>query len=99
MLIHSVYFWLKQDLSEQETSAFWEGVSSLLTIESLETGYIGKPADTEKRPIIDDTFSCALITFFKGQKEHDAYQVDPIHDQFRELSHLWERVQIYDTQS
>lgn len=60
-------------------------------------GYIGKPADTEKRAIIDSSYDCALITIFKDMEAHDAYQVDAIHDKFRELSHLWDRVQIYDS--
>ena len=97
MLIHSVYFWLKPNLSTQEVDNFWNGVSSLLTISSLESGYVGRPADTEKRAIIDDTYDCALITVFQNRETHDAYQVDPIHDKFRELSHLWDRVQIYDS--
>ena len=99
MLIHSVYFWLKPNLSPQDVKSFWEGVSSLLTIESLHSGYIGRPAETEKREIIDYSYDCALITFFKDHKAHDAYQVDPIHDTFRELSHLWDRVQIFDAQT
>lgn len=97
MLIHSVYFWLKPNLSDKEVNNFWDGVKSLLTISSLKSGYIGRPADTEKRAIIDDTYHCALITLFEDREAHDAYQVDAIHDKFRELSHLWERVQIYDS--
>lgn len=99
MLIHSVYFWLRTDLSASEVQQFWEGVSSLLKIDTVENGFVGKPADTEKRPIIDDSYSCALIVMFKDKAAHDAYQVDGIHDSFRELSHLWERVQIYDSAS
>ena len=99
MLIHSVYFWLKPNLSPQELDSFWDGVSSLLGINSVASGYVGKPADTEKRDIIDDTYDCALITIFKDRQAHDAYQIDPIHDTFRELSHLWHRVQIYDSLS
>ena len=99
MLIHSVYFWLKADLSESETQQFWDGVNTLLTIESVENGFVGKPADTEKRPVVDDTYDCALIVMFKDRITHDAYQEDAIHDEFRNLSHLWERVQIYDSSS
>ena len=98
MLIHSVYFWLEPNLSKQDIDKFWDGVSSLLTISSLKSGYVGVPADTEKRAIIDDTYDCALITLFENREAHDAYQVDPIHDKFRELSHLWDRAQIYDSQ-
>ena len=97
MLIHSVYFWLKPSLTSVEVDSFWNGVSSLLAISSVASGYVGKPADTEKRAIIDDSYDCALIVLFNDREAHDAYQVDAIHDTFRELSHLWDRVQIYDS--
>ncbi|MBX2820259.1 MAG: Dabb family protein [Rhodothermaceae bacterium] len=97
MLIHSVYFWLKPNLTSEEVDGFWNGVLSLLAISSVASGYVGKPADTEKRVIIDDSYDCALIVLFDNREAHDAYQVDAIHDTFRELSHLWDRVQIYDS--
>ena len=99
MIIHSVYFWLADGLSDADIQQFWDGVSSLLTIKTVDHGYVGKPASTEKRPIIDDTYDCALIVTFSDKAAHDAYQEDPIHDAFRELSQLWQRVQIYDAES
>ena len=99
MLIHSVYFWLASGLSDAEAKKFWDGVSSLLSIETVAQGYVGKPADTEKRPVVDATYDCALIVIFKDRDAHDVYQEHPIHDDFRKLSHLWTRVQIYDSAS
>src|SRR5262245_43331129 len=60
MFIHSVYFWLKPDLTEAERAAFWAGVNSLTTIKSVRQGYVGAPAATD-RPIIDRSYSCALV--------------------------------------
>jgi hypothetical protein len=97
MLIHTVFFWLRDDLTDDQRAQFVDGVTSLLTIDSLKTGYVGTPADTERRPIIDSSYDYALVTIFDDVEAHDAYQVDPIHDAFRELASLWERVQIYDT--
>jgi len=38
-----------------------------------------------------------LLTIFDDMAGHDAYQVDPVHDQFRiECAPLWSRVLIYD---
>jgi hypothetical protein len=55
------------------------------------------PADTD-RPIIDRSYSYALILTFADKAAHDAYQVHPTHDKFRtECGHLWSRVQIYDS--
>ena len=99
MLIHNVFFWLKPGLSEEETLRFVEGAQSLLTIESVSSGYVGKPASTESRPIIDRSYDYALLVAFENVAAHDAYQDHPVHDKFRELAHLWSRVQIYDVES
>jgi Stress responsive A/B Barrel Domain len=96
MLVHSVYFWLKPELSDEQRDKFWELVRSLSKIASARQCYIGTPASTE-RAVIDSSYSCALIIVFDDLAGHDAYQVDPIHDRFRdECSSLWSKVLIYD---
>lgn len=96
MFIHSVYFWLNPHLTEAQRAQFWAGVHSLTTIESVRQAYVGTPAATD-RPIIDRSYSCALIVVFDDVAGHDAYQAHPIHDRFREECALfWIKVQIYD---
>jgi len=96
MFVHSVYFWLKPDLTEEQRAKFWEGVRSLTTIESVRQGFAGLPASTD-RPIIDRSYSCALIVIFDDAAGHDAYQVHPVHDKFREeCAPFWSKVLIYD---
>ena len=97
MFIHSVYFWLKPDLSEEDHQTFLEGIESLTQIESVTQGFWGKPAGTD-RPIIERSYSYGLILVFKDQERQDAYQVDPVHDRFRDTcSPFWTRVTIFDT--
>jgi Stress responsive A/B Barrel Domain len=96
MFVHSVYFWLKPDLNNEQQARFWQLVHSLSSIESVRHCYIGKPANTE-RPIIDRSYTCALVTVFDDQAGHDAYQIHPTHEKFRvECSDLWLKVLIYD---
>jgi hypothetical protein len=61
--------------------------------------YVGAPAATPKRPVIDDSYSVSLTVICKDVAAQDAYQVDPIHlkfvDQFKTY---WTRVQIYDSE-
>ena len=47
MFVHSVYFWLKPDLTEEQQSKFWEGARSLTTIESGRQGFasLDRPSD------------------------------------------------------
>jgi hypothetical protein len=96
MFVHSVYFWLKPDLNETQKAQFKKGLNSLTEIESVFRAFIGAPAPTN-RPIIDRSYSYALLLVFKDQKAHDQYQDDPIHEKFRqECSSLWSKVVIYD---
>lgn len=98
MFVHAVYFWLKEDLGEKEKQVFVERLNALATIESVRHCYIGQPAET-RREIIDHTYSYALVVVFDDVAAHDAYQVDPIHDQFRDTcAGFWDRIRIYDSQ-
>ena len=97
MLIHTVIFWLKKNLNAEDRSQFFQGVEKLGEIQSVEHNFIGTPANTTKRPVVDDTYDCAITVVLKNLKDHDLYQVDPIHLNFiKECSHLWEKVQIFD---
>ena len=97
MFIHSVYIWLREDLTPKEKALFVAGLESLRTIDGVHHGYIGVPATTD-RPVIERGYSYALVLAFEDQRAHDAYQVDPIHDRFRdECSPLWRKILIYDT--
>ena len=99
MLVHTVYFWLKPELSAAQRADFRRGVESLGAIKSVDKLYVGTPAKTTKRPIIDDSYSFALTVVCKDVAAHDAYQVDPIHLAFIErFKTFWSRVQIYDAE-
>ena len=99
MLVHTVFFWLKPELTAEQRADFRRGVESLGTIKSVDKIYVGTPAKTEKRPIIDDSYSVALTVLCKDIAAHDAYQVDPIHLRFVEdCAHLWDKVVVYDSE-
>ena len=97
MFIHSVYFWLREDLNDQERERFIRGVNSLTTIDSVHYAWVGRPAGTD-RPVIERSYSYSLTAVFDDFAAQDAYQVDPVHDVFREeCGSLWSRVLIYDS--
>ncbi|ACB77386.1 Dabb family protein [Opitutus terrae] len=99
MLVHSVFFWLKPDLTAEQRAEFRRGVESLVAIKAIEKAYVGTPAKTAKRPVIEDTYSVALTVVCKDVAAHDAYQVDPVHLKFVErFKSFWSRVQIYDAE-
>lgn len=98
VLVHQVYFWLKPNLSPNEFAKFEKGVRSLLSIKSMKFGSVGIPAPTPNRPVIDTTYSYSLLTIFQNIADHDAYQIDPIHEQFlKDCKDLWIKVLVYDS--
>jgi hypothetical protein len=97
MFIHAVYFWLRDDLAAADRARFEAGVRSLRAIETVRDGWIGVAAPTD-RPVIERGYSRALVLVFADQAAHDAYQVHPVHDRFREeCGSSWTTVRIFDT--
>ena len=96
MLVHSVYFWLKESLDDSQIKEFSIGLEKLKSISSAEAVYVGTPSTTE-RPVIDTSYSFALTVIFNDMAEHDAYQVDPLHTHFLEtFKPMFAKVVIYD---
>jgi hypothetical protein len=59
MFIHNVYFWLRKDLTSAERELFATEVRRLAQIPYLERGYVGTPAETERRSVTDHSFDFA----------------------------------------
>ena len=97
MLVHTVNFWLRKDLSDAEREEFLEALKTLKNVPSVEAVYIGTPAKTPQRPVIDSSYDYMLTVILKDVAAHDAYQVDPIHLAFVEgQKPKFGRVAIYD---
>lgn len=98
MLVHTVYFWLRKDLTSQDRETFrTEGLESLRGIASVSQYFVGTPAPITPRPVVDATYSFSITAIFADVAAHDSYQVDPVHRAFVErFKSYWERVQIYD---
>lgn len=93
--IHTVFFWWKKGITQEEEKEFLQAVKKLGTINSIHAFYGGKPAGTS-REVIDGSYDYAINVHFKNKKDHDIYQEHPIHDDFREKAPLWSVVKVYD---
>lgn len=97
MLSHIVLFWLKEDLTEAQAAAFRQGLESLKGIETSKGIYIGSPADTGDRPVIDKSYSFGLTVLFDSIRDQEVYQIHPLHQAFlKQFSGFWTRLQVYD---
>jgi len=99
MLVHSVYFWMKDGLSDADRAEFRKGLESLAGVRSAEAVYVGTPAATPKRPIIESSYDFALTVLCKNLAAQEAYQVDPLHKAFVAAhSTKWKKLTIFDAE-
>ena len=96
-LVHHVFFWLKNPDAKEDLARLLEGLRTLAKIETVRGAHFGVPASTEKRDVVDNSFSASEILFFDDLAGQKIYQDHPIHKKFiADCSHLWERVVVYD---
>ena len=96
-LVHHVFFWLKNPNSKEDLAKLLAGLKTLAKIETVRGVHFGVPASTEKREVVDNSYSASEILFFDDTAGQKVYQDHPIHKKFVEdCSHLWEKVVVYD---
>ncbi|MCW5910088.1 MAG: Dabb family protein [Cyclobacteriaceae bacterium] len=98
VLVHHVFFWLKNPNSKEDLARLIAGVKSLSKIETIQYIHVGVPASTEKRDVVDNSYAVSELMFFKDLAGQKTYQDHPIHLKFiADCAHLWEKVVVYDT--
>jgi hypothetical protein len=96
-LIHHVFFWLKTPGSKEDLEKLLEGLRTLAKIETVKNIYIGVPADTEKRSVVESSYAASELLLFDDLADQKTYQDHPIHLAFiKNCCHLWEKVVVYD---
>lgn len=98
-IIHSVFFWLKEDITEQEKLDFVNFFESLRPIPGIQMLTYGKPATTNQRDVVDSSFSYNLIVTFTTMDDINVYETHPIHlEAIEKYKKYWTKVTVYDTQ-
>ncbi|MEM1121802.1 MAG: Dabb family protein [Bacteroidota bacterium] len=95
--IHTVFFWMKEGITDEQKADFVKnGLGEMKKCPQLYKVFSGPPAGTP-REVVDNSYDYAWICHFKSKADQDAYQTEPIHVKFVEdYKDLWERVQVYD---
>lgn len=97
-IIHSVYFWLKEDITDQEKINFINFFEALRGIESIQTLKFGQPAPANPRPVVDNSFSYNLIVTFENIDNLNIYETHPIHlAAIEKYKQYWTKVLVHDT--
>ncbi|MES2828960.1 MAG: Dabb family protein [Bacteroidota bacterium] len=96
-VVHHVFFWLKNPDSKEDKDKLIAGLKKLKKIETVKELRVGVVASTEKRDVVDTSWSVSELMFFADVKGQDVYQTHPLHLEFiKDCSPLWEKVMVYD---
>ena len=96
MHMHTVFFWLNEDISDKDRQTFVDELELLMTDKNILEGNFGPPASTD-RPVIDSSYDYGMVLKFDSIDTQNAYQVSPEHQRFLDkCASMWTRVQVYD---
>ncbi|HLR91266.1 MAG TPA: Dabb family protein [Balneolaceae bacterium] len=99
MLQHNVYFYLNENVSEQEKSEFEEGLRKITAIESIHKFELGIPGATAERDVTDHSYAYAIFSWFTSLEDYKTYDEHPVHLEFIDsFNHLWADVKVYDSE-
>jgi hypothetical protein len=99
-IVHHVFFWLKNPSSKEDLEKLRAGLRTLKNIKTVRQLYVGVPAGTEKRDVVENSYHVSELMFFDDLEGQKVYQEHPIHKKFIEdCSHLWDKVVVYDVQN
>ena len=95
--IHHVFFWLKNEINEDDRKLLIAGLNDLTLTPGIQNFHIGIPASTH-RQVVENSYAVSWLVLFATKEDHDSYQEDPVHLKFIAVcSHLWSKVVVYDT--
>ena len=58
-LAHHVFFWLKNPDSKADLASLLAGIRTLAQIETVRAMHVGVPASTEKRAVVESSYSAS----------------------------------------
>jgi hypothetical protein len=98
LLQHNVYFYLNEDVTEQEAAEFEKGLEKLMSIDEVYKYQLGTPGPTPDRDVTDHSFGYSIFSWFKTMEDYEVYAQHPTHLEFiDEYSGLWADVKVYDS--
>ena len=97
-IIHVVYFWLKEDLTDDDEKDFLKFFEILKTVPTVKSLQVCKPAPTNPRDVVDNSFSYNILVGFDSMKDINVYETHAIHtDAAAKYSKYWTKVQVRDS--
>lgn len=97
MIIHQVFFWLKDPHHASARNRLMAGIRAMAVIPEIRALRVGTAAGTESRDVVDASFDVSETMEFASLADQKTYQDHPLHRAFAQsFGHLWDRVVVYD---
>ena len=97
MIVHTVFFWLRKDVPASARQQLLDDCPKYLKSPTVTQLWVGTPADTPERDVVNATFDVGLTVIFDDVAGHNAYQDHPQHDEFIERNRSnWSRVEVFN---
>ncbi|MDI6400834.1 Dabb family protein [Balneolaceae bacterium ANBcel3] len=98
MILHSVYFYLKDDAPEDVPSRMEHDIKNLLSnISTVDEIWAGAPQGID-RDVVDNEYNTSLHVRFNSLEALQSYQTDPLHVSFVDTyKPYFKQIKVYDT--
>lgn len=98
MLVHSVYFTLREDTPAKRAALIASAKKNLAPIAGIVHFAVGERDEGLVRDVNDKDFDVALLVVFYDRASHDRYQPDARHQAFiAEGKDNWATVRVFDS--
>lgn len=97
-IVHSVYFWLKENITQTEEQDFLNFFKELSKIPGIKELHYATPAPTTERDVVDNSFSYHLMVTFDTMDDINIYENHPDHLVASDIySKYWDKVLVMDS--
>ena len=97
-IVHSVYFWFKDGVTEAQTEEFVrDGKALLAPLSCVKQLDIGRPLASARGAPVDRSYAVGVVVYFADQAGYDAYLKHPDHLKLIEkYKAIWQKIVVYD---
>jgi len=96
-VVHSVYFWLKEGVTEEQAEQLIRDSKAMLRpLPCVKQLDVGRPLG-KARGVVDGSYHVAVVVYFADQEGYDTYVKHPAHLKLVEKHKpLWAKIVVYD---
>ena len=96
-IVHSVYFWLKDDAKPEDVETLIRDCKELGSLDCVQRIEVGRPLPTKRGAPVDSSYTVGIVVLFADQTAYDAYGPHPKHQELvAKHKGLWKKVVVYD---